>query len=99
MLFWIVVCVVIAVLVVFFFDTVKEHPLGATLLVSSALYFVWRAYTFLMGIRTDDVMIWSILGSTALLMAVVGGVGALVSRRSKRHPPKDTGVRGPEKRE
>ncbi|RME67647.1 MAG: hypothetical protein D6781_12780 [Verrucomicrobia bacterium] len=80
-LFWIFLGAVILVLVLLFFDAVREHPLGAMLLMASAVYFVWRAFTFLSGERTDDVLIWKILGITAGTMAVVGFVGSRLQRR------------------
>lgn len=84
--FWIFLGVVLVVLILLFFDAVREHPLGATFLLASAVYFLWRAYTFLAGERTDDVMIWKILGGTVALMFVVGFIGSRFerARRSKK---------------
>lgn len=83
-MFWYVVLAVLAVLVIVFFDVVREYPLGATLLVSAGVYFVWRAYSFLTGDMHHDTLVWKILGSTALVMIVVAGVGSFISRRASK---------------
>ncbi|MGH8020035.1 MAG: hypothetical protein ACREIA_17505 [Opitutaceae bacterium] len=80
-MFWIVVCTLLAVLVIVFFDSVREHPLGTLLLLSSTVYFLWRSYTFLTRAPADDPLIWKILGSTAALMLLVGTIGTLATRR------------------
>lgn len=75
--------VVIIGLVLLFFDAVREHPLGATLLMASAVYFLWRAFTFLSGEKTDDILIWKILGITAGTMLVVGLIGARFGKEKR----------------
>jgi len=80
-MFWIIICLLIAVLVAVFFDAVRQHPLGTMLLLSTTVYFLWRAYSFLTGSQTNDPLIWKILGGTAALMIVVGTVGAMLARR------------------
>ena len=80
-MFWIIIAVLYLILVVVFFDSIREHPLGSLLLLSSSFYFLWRAHTFLTGAPTNDELVWKILGATAAVMLVVGTVGALASRR------------------
>lgn len=85
-MFWIVVLAVIAVLLLVFFDSVREHPLGTMLLVSTSVYFIWRSYSFLMGeaVPSDDTLIWRILGGTAVMIVVVGVAGALIMRKKDK---------------
>ncbi len=80
-MFWIPVCALLAILVMVFFDSIREHPLGSILLLSTAVYFLWRSYTFLTGEPADDPLIWKILGSTAAIMLLVGTIGSLAARK------------------